>query len=271
MTRAIPSSLAPILTELEKEQPTVITIVDLARLASAARVRSDPRLIADRLRKLGWLLPTAIRGVFEFAPGAHAGPIGHGDPWLTVRAAAASNPSLSLAVAGTSAMWAHRLLDRPPTRLHLVVGPHDHVSSSLAKAAHVTRFESQVAPLRIADVPVHSPATVLVHAAVHPSDIEPWTVAAEALHDLVSLADRVELDAELRDRPKSVVARLAYLIHGVDPQLADDLYPAPLAGQQHPKIRFGPRGSARRNSQRFGIADTILPFNPGQLARTEPA
>ena len=178
-------------------------------------------------------------------------------------------------------MWAHRFLDRPPTRLHLVVGPHDHVSSSLAKAAHVTRFESLVAPRRVADVPVHSPATVLVHAAVRPSDIELWTVAVaapsgtyrydQALHDLVLLADRVELDAKLSDRPKSVVARLAYSSTASTRASPTTCTRRPSPGNSIPRFASDHLGSARRNSQRFGITDTILPFNPGQLARTDPA
>src|SRR5664280_2224551 len=69
MTRTIPPSLSPILTDLELDAPQVVT---LAELATPARVATEPKTVADRLRKLGWLLPTGTAGVWEFAPAAHA-------------------------------------------------------------------------------------------------------------------------------------------------------------------------------------------------------
>ena len=76
LTRAIPASLSPILAELELESARVVTIVELAALVKHAGVRTEARVVADRLRRLGWLLPTATAGVWEFAPGSHAGESG---------------------------------------------------------------------------------------------------------------------------------------------------------------------------------------------------
>ena len=78
LTRTIPPSLGPVLTELELDAPQVVTLAELAALVTRTGVGTEPRVVADRLRKLGWLLPTETTGVWEFAPAAHAGPIGHG-------------------------------------------------------------------------------------------------------------------------------------------------------------------------------------------------
>lgn len=67
MTRTIPPSLGPILTELELESPQVVSLAELTTLAKRARIGTEPRVVADRLRKLGWLLPTQAAGVW-FGP-----------------------------------------------------------------------------------------------------------------------------------------------------------------------------------------------------------
>src|SRR5664280_2847162 len=90
MTRTIPPSLSPILTDLELDAPQVVTLAELATLATSAGVATEPKMVADRLRKLGWLLPTGTAGVWEFAPAAHAGPIGHGGQFLGLRVALAA-------------------------------------------------------------------------------------------------------------------------------------------------------------------------------------
>jgi len=108
-TRTIPPSLSPILTELELEAALVVSLAELAELVQRAGIGTEPRVVADRLRKLGWLLATETAGAWEFAPAAHAGPIGHGDPFLELRAA---RSSLDAAVCLTSALAAHRLAVR---------------------------------------------------------------------------------------------------------------------------------------------------------------
>ena len=77
MTRTIPPSLGPILTELELDAPQVVTLAELAALATRTGIGTEPRVVADRMRKLGWLLPTETAGVWEFAPAAHAGPVSY--------------------------------------------------------------------------------------------------------------------------------------------------------------------------------------------------
>src|ERR1039458_7426056 len=94
MTRTIPPSLGLILTELELDAPQVVTVAELAALATRTGIGTEPRVVADRMRKLGWLLPTETAGVWEFAPAAHAGPIGPGHQFLALRAGIGSANAL---------------------------------------------------------------------------------------------------------------------------------------------------------------------------------
>ena len=265
MTRTIPRSLGPILTELELDAPQVVTLAELAALATRAGVGTEPRVVADRLRKLGWLLPTETAGVWEFAPAAHAGPIGHGDQFLELRASLANRPSLDAAVCLTSALLAHGLTDRAPDRLEVAVKKGASIPEGLRRATRVVVFDSNLAPERSRGVPVHLPATILVHVAARPADVRSWGTIADALPDLVDVVTPADIDAELAGQPRSVRVRLAYLSQGVAPDLADHLLPADEGGRSAPKVWFGPRGSLKRHSARFSVADTLLPFDPAGL------
>jgi hypothetical protein len=265
MTRTIPPSFGPILTELELEAPHVVSLAELAVLVKRAHVGTEPRVVADRLRKLGWLLPTETSGVWEFAPAAHAGPIGHGDQFLGLRAALAARPSLGAAVCLTSALAAHGLTDRAPDLLEVAVDPGSSVPQGLRRAARVVVFGANLAPDRSLGVPVHQPATVLVHLAARPVDVRGWGAIADSLPDVVDMVTLAEIDAELAGRPRSVRVRLAYLTQGVAPDLADRLVPLGEGGRRAPKVWFGPRGSLRHHSSRFAVADTLLPFDPASL------
>ncbi len=265
LTRAIPASLSPILAELELESARVVTIVELADLVKRAGVRTEARVVADRLRRLGWLLPTATAGVWEFAPGSHAGPVGHGDQYLELRAALAARPSLDASVCLLSALAAQGLSDRAPDRLEVAVPSSREVPDGLRRAARVVIFRANLASVRPQGVPVHQPATVLVHLAARPTDVNGWGAVADALPDLVDAVSSADVDAELAGRARSVRVRLAYLLHGVSPELADRLLPPEEGGRSAAKVWFGPRTSLKRHSSRFAVADTLLPFDPASL------
>ncbi|MGC9219871.1 MAG: type IV toxin-antitoxin system AbiEi family antitoxin [Solirubrobacteraceae bacterium] len=265
LTRAIPPSLSPILTELELESARVVTITELTALVQRAGIHTEPRVVADRLRRLGWLLPTATAGVWEFAPGSHAGPVGHGDQYLELRAALAARPTLNASVCLLSALAAQGLSDRAPDRLEVAVPRSREVPDGLRRGARVVIFAANLTPVRSQGVPIHQPSTILVHVAARPADVSGWGAVADALPDLVDTISIADLDAELAGRARSVRARLAYLVHGVSPQLADHLLPPQEGGRSSAKVWFGPRASLRRHNSRFAVADTLLPFDPGTL------
>lgn len=266
VTRTISAALAPLVAELELEQPVVVTIGQLARALGRLGIGTEPKKAAARLRATGWLLPTRTAGVWEFAPGAHAGPIGHGDPYLELRAVAAADPSLSPALAGASALFVHGLIDRVPDGLHVAVTARHRVPQALKRISTVTYFDSRLEPVRRDGLAVQRVATVLVAAATRPTRVRSWAAIGERLADIVDAADRDELDVELADRPAASLARVAYLVHGVDPGLADRLFPQPPRNDLA-WVWFGPRDGGRptRSNRRFGIHDTLLPFSPGAI------
>jgi predicted transcriptional regulator of viral defense system len=270
VTRGIPRSLSPILAELELEGTQVVTVADLTHLVDRAGIGTAPKVVADRLRKLGWLLPTGTAGVWEFAPAAHAGPIGHGDPFLALRAALAARPSLDAAVCLTSALAAHHLVDRSPDRLEVAVGDSRSIPRGLRRATRVVIFAPRLTPQQILGLPVHQPATVLIHLATHPRDVRGWGAIADVLPELVDTITLGDIDAELASRPRSVRVRLAYLTQGVAPDLADHLVPPEDGGRAAPKVWFGARGPLKRHNTRFSVADTLLPFDPATLRPANP-
>jgi len=90
----------------------------------------------------------------------------------------------------------------------------------------VVRFSARLPAAQVDRLPVHQPATILVHLAARPGDVRGWTTFAEALPELAARTTADDLDRELSGRPMAVRPRLAYLLGGVAPAVADRLQPA---------------------------------------------
>lgn len=261
LSRSLSQSMARIVAELELRQPTLVTVEELAEFAHEAGLRTPAKVLAARLRATGWLLPTAQRGVYEFAPGSHAGPFGHGDPFIDLRATLLSGQQ-PVTVALQSALWLHGLAERVPDRHEVAIPVGTNVSPSIRERMRVVRFSHRLPPADLEQLPVHPPATILVHLATKPGDVRGWHSFAEALPELVSRSSAEDLDRELERRPSTVRPRLAYLLSGVAPQTADRLQPI----QPRNVTWFGASRAARRFDKRFNIADALLPFDPRTLS-----
>jgi len=283
LARSLPPGLAAIVTDFELHQPTVVSLADIAALSQQAGLKTPPSIVADRLRRHGWLLATGQRGMYEFAPGAHAGPYGHGDPFLVFRAALAlqatrATINFEAAIALQSALWLHGLSDRTPNQHELAAAPQAAVPQAVRREMRVVRYQARLEPDLINGLPVHQAASLLVHLAAKPASVRNWAVFADALPDLVSLSSRpsnggaesettsnvsgeTSLQIELQGRSAATKTRLAYLLSGVAPEISDRLQPQPATGV----VYFGSRGPTRRFNSRFNIADTILPFDPSEI------
>ncbi|WP_162616377.1 type IV toxin-antitoxin system AbiEi family antitoxin [Xylanimonas allomyrinae] len=237
-----------------------MTAAQIAEIATRHGIRTEPRLIAHRLREAGWLLPTGTRGVWEFAPGAHAGPFGHGDPTTPLRAALDRDPSLDAALCLHTAAWAHSLADRVPAKLDIAVPIGSRLPAGLARQTTAVRFDARLPRTRLKGVPVHAVESIVVHLAAAPSVVR-WASVGEWFGELAALADGSNLQAEVDGRPEAVQRRVGYLLSGSRPDLAEPFVPARSAG----KVWFGPRARTIRNSAPWLIADTILPFDPTML------
>jgi len=259
--RSLSRQLAPLVAELELRQPTLVTLQELAHLAEQTGLRTPAKVVAARLRATGWLLPTAQRGVYEFAPGSHAGPYGHGDPFIDLRAAMLAEHD-PVAVALLSALWLHGIAERAPDRHELAVPVGATVPGSMKRRMRVIHFTARLPTADIDELPVHQPSTILVHLAARPSDVRGWTTFAEALPELAARSPADDLERELKGRPSTVRPRLAYLLSGVAPAVADRLQPA----TPQSVTWFGRSRTSRRFDKHFNVADGLLPFDPRALA-----
>ena len=262
MTRTLPGWLAPVVEQLELDQPSTVTVDELRAMLDSFRISVPAKVVAQRLRERGWLLATGVRGVYEFAPAAHAGPVGRGDPFGLVHAVLASQSDSSIVVALGSAAWAHGLADRTPETLEVAFASSERASVAIRRAARPVTFDARLDPEVRKGVPVQTLATMLVHMAAKPRDVRAWGSASEWLGDVAVEAGDERIMLELEGRPESVWRRLGYLIQGVHPTLAEQL-----RGKSSSKVWFGPRGPLRQHDEAWGIADTVLPFAPFDLSR----
>lgn len=260
--RTLSRTLAEIVTDLELEQPTLVDLAHLAALAARHGIRTRERELARRLRERGWLLPTSRPGVYEFAPGAHAGPYGHGDPFMDLRAELRAHPDRPAALAFGSALWLHGLAERAPNQHEVAVAPRSPVSPTLRRVYRVVHFGAQTQPSQLQGLPVHSPATVLVHLASRPAQVRAWSPILDALPDLVERVDAQGLLRELSGRPASVSARLGYLLSGLLTESESQGFGLRPAGGV---VWFGPRDKVRRTDRFWGVADTVLPEHPREI------
>ena len=255
--RTLGPALGQVIEELELDQPVVVTTRDVADIALRRGIKTPASEIARRLRSSGWLLATGQRGVYEFAPGAHAGPYGHGDPLVTLRAyLAARGPSDrgDAVVCLSSAIWLHGLADRAPNRHEVALPPGGRVPAGLAREFRVVRFASATQPVDRDGIPVHGPATILAHLASRPTDVRNWGLVTDALPDLVDQADRDDLTAELASADAATRTRLGYLLRDVDTtrlNLAD----LGVHKSAH-TVWLGPRVNGGQYDARWNVLDT---------------
>lgn len=257
MTRSIPPSLAPVLAELELAGADLVTSAQLDRLVRDAGIRTQTRIVAARLRELGWLLPTGERGVWEFAPAAVAGPYSRGGHTRLLRSVLA-RAEVACGLTFQAAAWAHGLADRAPARVEVAAAtPQD--ARRLPGGLDVSVFAPRLSYVTAKGVPALQPASILAHMAASPSRVRSWTSAAEWLPDVAAEAPAADVLAELQDRPATVTARLGYLLQGLRPDIAGQIT-APQT-----KTWFGPRRPLVRHDNRWQVADTLLPFDPKDL------
>lgn len=266
MPRSLPPSLALIVEDLELDQPEVVTFEMLAGLVARHGLGTPPKVVAARLRERGWLLATGSRGVWEFAPGAHAGAYGHGDPTLPLQAVLASRPGLPAALSLNTAAWALGYADRVPARLDVAVPHATRVPKPLALHTNVTTYDPRLDLVRAKGAPTHAAESVLVHLVTKPAEVRSWSAVLEWLPDLAADLSTERLAVELSTRPVAVRVRAGYLLSGLRPDLAD-----PLRADTGAPVRFGPRSAkVRRHDPTWRVLDALLQVNPSSLREVTP-
>ena len=263
MTRTISKSMAGILEELELDNATFVDMQRLSYLAQKHNVRTEPAVIASRLRKAGWLLPTSQRGVWEFSSAAMAGAFSKNDPLMPVIAYIKANPESEIFLCMQTAAWALGLADRVPSRKELAF---TRKPTSLPKELVAFHYEPELDPVTVKGVPCLTPESIVVHIASKPSQVRNWESTIEWLPDVVYEINIDRLLAELSRKNDSIKRRTGYLLQGMYPEAAEAIAGIVTTSS---KIRFGPRSKAFRNNEKWKISDTILPFDPVELERVK--
>ena len=264
MARTITNSMSEILQELELENETYVTTRRINELAKKYSVGSSPSLIAHRLKNAGWLIATPQHGVWEFAPAAYAGAYSKNDPLTGVKAYMIANPETKCYLCLQTAVWAHGIADRIPSRIEIAFPtlPSKHTSEGMISYRYVPAID----PVKRKGVFCLSPESILVHMTSKPSDVRSWESALEWLPDLVYDINTEKLLYELAERPNSVKQRTGYLLQNMFPEAADEI--GNITGTDS-KVRFGPRSKALRNDEKWMISDTILPVSPKDMERVK--
>lgn len=252
--RDITPTLAPLLQELELEQPQVVSATELAAWARQVGVTWPTDVVVRRLRESGWLLDLKTRGVWEFAPAARAGALSSGDPLLEFRATLARDRAGRFVVAAESAAYLLGLSSRRPTR-EVYAAPSDVRPPKALSGYRLVRWPVPSCIEVRAGLPVWSTTTLLVAMAVSPGSYGDWPNVGEWLPTAVRGLDVDEFAFELKGRPRSVWARAAYLVDlgGRADEAAELLAQAP-AGEG--PYYLGERGRSSRYDSRYDVVDT---------------
>ena len=207
--RPVPASLATVVEELELRQPSVVTRPLLTEILAQTQVSLPPAATAERLVRLGWLLPLRTRGAWEFAPAARAGRYRAGDAWIELRALLAHDPGAPVAVAFESAVWELGHSTHQPDRPVLAHRRGWRPPRSLGTRA--VTFDWRIPAKTVRGLPVWTQATILVAAAERPAAQGNWGNADDWLADTFRSATAEDLLQEAEGRRTSTLARLGYL------------------------------------------------------------
>ena len=261
MARYIPTYLSGILEDLELERPELVSLHDIRDLCQKHGVRTEPRIVAARLKEHGWILQTPQRGVWEFAPAELAGAYSSADPLIPIKAFAKANPSCSFALSAQTAAWALGLAGRVPSIIDVAF--ERRITLKIPYGIHASVFKPHLSPVRAKGTTTLVPESIIVAMCSQPSSVRTWQGADEWLGDVAyEMSVERTLD-ELVGRAASVALRTGYLIQAMRPDIAQKIKD----GWPHSSsIRFG-RGQARRYDKGWHIVDSTLPFDPRKMER----
>lgn len=255
-SRSAPSSVAPVLSELELENPQIVTRQLLAKSADRAGVKLPVEVVAERLQRHGWLLPLRTRGAWEFAPGSRAGAFSSGDPFIELRATLARRPDFPAAAAYESAAWLQNLSDRSPERHVLSIPKSESVPHSL-RDFRVTRIQPALGLVEIRGLPVWSLESLIVLIGARPTSFGDWPNLDSWFGGAAQRGDSEAIFSELAHRSRAAWMRTGYLLErsGND-RLAGRILDAAPPGSG--PFYLGARGRPGRYSSKWQVMDSLL-------------
>lgn len=263
MTRTLSRGLAPVVERLELERPQLVTLRDIEAICRDENLGTEPRVVASRLKKAGWLLPTGRRGSWEFAPAELAGPYSSCDPLLPVKALSAASSNSSPLLRGQTAAWALGLADRVPSTVEVVLPEKACGAISVGVSACV--YQTNLGPVRAKGALSLAPEAIIVQMAERPSSVRSWEGAAEWLPDVMSEAVASAVIKELEGKSVATGQRVGYLMQGVRSDIANEVFKV----VKPRSVAWFGRGKARRTSGKWKVADAKLPWDPEKMVMME--
>lgn len=213
MARAISSSLAPIVEQLELDGDVIVTPGRIAEVLRGIGSNADANTVAYELQRAGWLGSLRTRGAWEFLPGARGGAYSSGDRFLEFRAQRQRDPNWPGVLAMESAASLLGLAQRLPER-EVVSLP---AGVNLPKAfAGQWRNTSVVMPpegcITVDRLPVWNREGLVTGIAASPAGYRDIPGLAQWLGDGVHQVDINIVIILLKDFPRAVSQRAAYLL-----------------------------------------------------------
>lgn len=259
MARTLSRGLAPVVERLELDRPQIVTLRDIEKICIEEGVATEPRVVASRLKKAGWLLPTGKRAAWEFAPAELAGPYSSCDPLLPVKALAAVSHGTTPILRGQTAAWALGLADRVPATVEVTACGNGH--AALPNGVCACAYRTNLDPVHAKGALSLASEAIVIQMAERPSSVRSWDSAAEWLPDVMAEMNADDMLKELEGRSTATAQRAGYLLQGARPDLAEKIF-------ENVKVnsvaKFG-QGKPRRYSARWKVVDSELSWNPKEM------
>lgn len=255
-SRTIIPSLAPVVSQLELREATLVTADEIAAMAGTEPRTARTRLLIHRLVGAGWLAPLTARGRYEFISG-RAGLSGN-DVLDTLRAiTATAEPAPQVALTG--AAFLRGFAPRAPISYDVLVPAARPVSAAIRSLYRI----HSVAPARLfgaeplRGVMVSTSERLLIDAALWPQYVGKSLALAD--HWLAPAIAQASADVvvEMLERLRStrVTARAGYLADRFGrPDVADRV--AGL-GRSSVVVPLLPGAASGSRDRRFNVLDPI--------------
>lgn len=257
--RSVPSSLAPIIEELELQQPKIVTKALLEEINAKLDIDQLTGDTAHRLQQHGWLLSLKTEDAWEFAPASRAGKIGSGDLFIELRATLSHRPNLRVTVAYESAAWLLELARRVPERQVIAV-PSSIAPPPALRDFRITRMLGHLEPTHIDELPVWRVETLIALMGARPSAYRAWPTVMEWLPEAAQRVTGDMLFKELTGRNKPALARSGYILElGGRVDLGNRIKEL-MEPQGRGPFYLGNRNAPGKYSKRWDVRDSVLAY-----------
>lgn len=213
MARNLPTSIAPIVEQLELDGDAVVTVDRLSDVLHDVGKTDDPRMLGYELQRAGWLGSLRTRNAWEFLPAARGGAYGSGDRFIEFRAQHAVEPDWPGVLAMESAASLLGLAQRIPEREVVALPLGKTVPKAFADEWRAVTLELPAEGLDTIDrLMTWNQEGLIVGIATRPSSYRDMPGLGQWLPDSLDNLDLEKLGVLLSDAPSSVCQRAAYLV-----------------------------------------------------------